>query len=162
MDKHYFIDDYLQGKHPVEGKKWELPTEDELDRDEALYDALLAERKKASLQTPSNFPLKGENSHPVKRNAKSWGRSVALRLFAAAAVLVAVLALFTWKSHTSAPLPPTLEKTAVSVVPKDTAQTSEKHNVSKLPTQHVAMTNATRRVCKCLGLLRELRLIRIL
>ena len=38
-----FLDDYLQGKHPIEQKKWELPTESELDRDEALFDALLAD-----------------------------------------------------------------------------------------------------------------------
>ena len=46
MDKKLLIDEYLQGRHPIEGKKWELPTADELDRDEALFDALLAERGK--------------------------------------------------------------------------------------------------------------------
>ena len=45
MDKNYFIDEYLKGKHPIEGESWELPTEGELERDEALYDTLLAERK---------------------------------------------------------------------------------------------------------------------
>ena len=42
-----FLDNYLQGKHPIEGESWELPTDSELDRDEALYDALLAEKKAA-------------------------------------------------------------------------------------------------------------------
>ena len=49
MNKNYIIDEYLQGRHPIEGKKWELPTDDELDRDEALYDALLAERNRSPL-----------------------------------------------------------------------------------------------------------------
>ena len=40
MDKKLLIDSYLEGKHPIEQEKWELPTESELDRDEALYDAL--------------------------------------------------------------------------------------------------------------------------
>ena len=45
MNKNHFIDEYLRGKHPIEGESWELPTAGELERDEALYDALLAERK---------------------------------------------------------------------------------------------------------------------
>ena len=45
MDKNHFIDEYLKGKHPIEGDFWEMPTAGELERDEALYDALLAERK---------------------------------------------------------------------------------------------------------------------
>lgn len=44
MDKNYFIDEYLKGMHPIEEDSWELPTDEELDRDEALFDALLAER----------------------------------------------------------------------------------------------------------------------
>ena len=49
MNKKLLIDDYLQGKHPIEHDSWELPTEGELDRDEALYDALLAERNHSPL-----------------------------------------------------------------------------------------------------------------
>ena len=45
MDKNHFIDEYLKGKHPIEGESWELPFAQELEKDEALYDALLAERK---------------------------------------------------------------------------------------------------------------------
>lgn len=45
MDKNKFINEYLQGKHPITGDTWELPTDSELDSDEALFDALLAERK---------------------------------------------------------------------------------------------------------------------
>lgn len=51
MDKKLLIDQYLQGKHPIDGESWELPTADELDRDEALYDALLAERKAPKRRT---------------------------------------------------------------------------------------------------------------
>ena len=51
MDKNHFIDEYLKGKHPIEGESWELPTAGELERDEALYNALLAERT-APLQLP--------------------------------------------------------------------------------------------------------------
>ena len=76
MDKKLLIDSYLQGKRPIEHEPWSLPSESELDRDEALYDALLAERRKASLL-----------------NRKRWGW-----LLAAAAVVVAVLTLVTWKS----------------------------------------------------------------
>ena len=45
MDKNYLINEYLQGKHPIEGESWDLPTDSELERDTALYDALLAERR---------------------------------------------------------------------------------------------------------------------
>ena len=51
MDKKLLIGQYLQGKHPIDGESWELPTADELDRDEALYDALLAERKAPKRRT---------------------------------------------------------------------------------------------------------------
>jgi len=45
MNKNHFVDEYLRGKHPIEGESWELPTAGELERDEALYNALLVERK---------------------------------------------------------------------------------------------------------------------
>ncbi|MCR5850670.1 MAG: hypothetical protein K6G92_08150 [Bacteroidaceae bacterium] len=47
MDKKLLIEQYLQGKHPIEHETWDLPTDSELDRDEALYDALIAEKKAA-------------------------------------------------------------------------------------------------------------------
>ena len=47
MDKKLLIEQYLQGKHPIEHETWNLPTDSELDRDEALYDALIAEKKAA-------------------------------------------------------------------------------------------------------------------
>jgi hypothetical protein len=59
MDKKLLIDSYLEGKHPIEQEKWELPSESELDRDEALFDALLAER-------PSKSPLKGDFTSPLR------------------------------------------------------------------------------------------------
>ena len=49
MDKNQFIDEYLNGKRPIEQEKWELPSESELDQDEALFDALLAQNQKAPL-----------------------------------------------------------------------------------------------------------------
>ena len=45
MDKNRIIEEYLQGKHPIEQESWELPSAQELERDEALYDSLMAERK---------------------------------------------------------------------------------------------------------------------
>jgi len=40
MDKNRIIEEYLQGKHPIEQKSWELPSTQELERDEALFDSL--------------------------------------------------------------------------------------------------------------------------
>ena len=45
MNKNRIIEDYLQGKHPIEQELWELPSADELERDEALFESLMAERK---------------------------------------------------------------------------------------------------------------------
>ena len=45
MNKNRIIEDYLQGKHPIEQESWELPSADELERDEALFESLMAERK---------------------------------------------------------------------------------------------------------------------
>ena len=126
MDKNYFIDEYLQGKRPIDKERWELPTEGELDRDEALFDALLAEREKTPLHT-----------------GRGWGW-----VYAAAAVLVAVFALFTWKSHTSEPLPTSTEMTAEAPVQQsqpdpqeDTAQGPEKIPVLRSATKHASMAN---------------------
>lgn len=119
MDKHDFINDYLQGKHPIEQETWKLPTEGELDRDEALYDALLAERGKAPLH-----------------RGRGWGW-----VYAAAAVLVAVLALFTWKSFKPEGQPQLAEKTAEHVLQENTPKVVEELNVPNEPTRHVKLAN---------------------
>ena len=126
MDKKLLIDSYLEGKHPIEQEKWELPTESELDRNEALFDALLDEKK--------NSP----------RFTKSMGKA----LLAIAAVLIAVVALFTWWNFK--PQQPTqlAEKTEEPVELKDTTEVIEKDNVDKSQTKHVKLANLTREVDK--------------
>ena len=63
---------------------------------------------------------------------RGWGRL-------AAAVMVAVLALFTWKSQTPKPLPQTAkEENAPKVI--------EKEHVDKSPTTHVMIADDTREV----------------
>ena len=121
-----FLDDYLQGKHPIEQEKWELPTESELDRDEALFDALLDEKK----------------------NGPRFTRSMGKALLAIAAVLIAVVALFTWWNFK--PQQPTqlAEKTEKPVEQKDTPKVIEKDNVDKSQTKHVKLANLTREVDK--------------
>lgn len=121
-----FLDDYLQGKHPIEQEKWELPTESELDRDEALFDALLDEKK----------------------NGPRFTRSMGKALLAIAAVLIAVVALFTWWNFK--PQQPTqlAEKTEKPVEQKDTPKVIEKDNVNESPTKHVKLANLTREVDK--------------
>ena len=141
MDKKLLIDEYLEGKHPIEQKSWSLPTESELDRDEALFDALLAER-------PSKSPLKGDFTYPLRGGrVGSWrGRR---RLFGSiAAVLIAVVALFTWWNFK--PQQPTqlAEKTEEPVELKDTTKVIEKDDVDKSQTSHVKLANATREVSK--------------
>lgn len=101
-----FLDDYLQGKHPIEQEKWELPTDDELDRDEALFDALLTENKKASL----------------------LGGRFGEGLFVAAAVLIAAVALFTWwnfKPQQPTQLAETTTKPLVKEVPQSEPQAAQ-------------------------------------
>ena len=122
MNKKLLIDEYLQGKHPIEQKKWELPTADELDRDEALFDALLEERK-----TPKRHIL-----------------PIALRWVSVAAVLAIVFALFTWKNFKPKNQPQLAEKTEEIVPQKDTTKVIEKDNVVKTQTQHVKIANITR------------------
>ena len=119
MDKKLLIDSYLQGKRPIEHETWSLPSESELDRDEALYDALLAERRKASL---------------LNRKRRGW-------LLAAAAVVVAVLTLVTWKSFMPSPQPQL-------VVEENTTRRIVKHNTSNCPTRHVVIADTTRRLEK--------------
>ena len=60
---------------------------------------------------------------------------------AVAAVLVAVLALFTWKSQT----PKTQPRMAKQ---EDTLKVIEKDNVDKSPTTHVKIADDTRELCK--------------
>ena len=124
MNKKLLIDEYLQGRHPIGQEKWEHPTESELDRDEALYDAILAEKK---------------NRTPLLR-WKGWG------WISAAAVLVAVLALFTWKSFKPESQPQLAEKKEELVPQKDTTKVIEKDNVVKSLTTHVMLANDTRDV----------------
>ena len=45
MNKNRIIEDYLQGKHPIEQESWEMPSADELERDEALFESLMAKKK---------------------------------------------------------------------------------------------------------------------
>ncbi|MBQ6192517.1 MAG: hypothetical protein IJK51_09490 [Bacteroidaceae bacterium] len=126
-----FLDDYLQGKHPIEQKKWELPTDDELDRDEALFDALLASRQSSP---------KASGGSPLLRRGRG-------RLFwSIAAVLIAVVALFTWWNFK--PQQPTqlAEKTEKPVELKDTPKVIEKDNVDESQTKHVKLANLTREV----------------
>ena len=126
MDKKLLIDSYLQGKRPIEHETWNLPSESELDRDEALFDALLDEKK--------NGP----------RFTKSMGKA----LLAIAAVLIAVVALFTWWNFK--PQQPTqlAEKTEKPVELKDSTKVIEKDNVDKSQTKHVKLANLTREVDK--------------
>ena len=131
MDKKLLIDSYLEGKHPIGQETWELPSEGELDRDEALYDALLAQNKKASL----------------------LGGRFGGGLLVAAAVLIAAVALFTWRNFTSEPQPQLAEKTKeplVREVPKSEppiAQTSPSTPITqKTPiTQNNQKTPNTRK-----------------
>ena len=122
MDKKLLIDSYLDGKHPIEQEKWELPSESELDRDEALYDEILAEKK---------------NKTPLLRG-RGWG------WVSAAAVLIAVVALFTWWNFK--PQQPTLlaEKTEEPVEQKDATKVIEKRDVVKTQTSNVTIANVKR------------------
>ena len=126
MDKKLLIDSYLEGKHPIGQETWELPSEGELDRDEALYDALLAQNKKASL----------------------LGGRFGGGLLVAAAVLIAAVALFTWRSITSEPQPQLAEKTQEPVGQKDTTKAIGKDDVAKPQTEHVKLADLTREVDK--------------
>ena len=119
MDKKLLIDQYLQGKHPIDQEKWELPTESELDRDEALFDALLAERNRSPLLW------------------RGWGRL----LVSIAAVLIAVVALFTWKDFEPQDQPQLAEKPVkFEDAPRDTA----KRGTPNSPTRHVMKAHEAR------------------
>ena len=45
MDKKQIIEDYLQGRHPMEQHSWELPSAQELERYEALFESLVPQKK---------------------------------------------------------------------------------------------------------------------
>ena len=122
MDKNYLIDEYLKGKHPIEQEKWDLPTESELDRDEALFDALLAERGKRA---------------PLLRG-RGWG------WVSIAAAIVIAIALFTWRSFV--PQQPTqlAEKTEEPVKLEDAPRDTAKRGTPNCPTRHVMMAHEAR------------------
>ena len=132
MDKKLRIDEYLQGKHPIEQEKWELPTESELDRDEALFDALLADPPQPSLKGREKAsPLNGSRIGSWERYGK-W-------LLAAAAVVVAVLTPLTWKSFMPNPQ-------QQLVAEENTTRREVKHDTSKSQAQHVEKSDTTRQV----------------
>ena len=132
MDKKLRIDEYLQGKHPIEQEKWELPSEDELNRDEALFDALLADPPQPSLKGREKAsPLSGSRIGSWERYGK-W-------LLAAAAVVVAVLTPLTWKSFMPNPQ-------QQLVAEENTTRREVNHDTSKSQAQHVEKSNTTRQV----------------
>ena len=136
MNKKQIIDDYLAGRHPIEEEKWPLPSEEELDRDEELFDRMLAEKQKKQTSPTSkalsNSHLGGENQ-AAKNSLPLWedrgGSGVARWLWAAAAVLIAAVALFTWREQQ--PQEPTRqpEIVATNAIEEDTARDTAKHEV---------------------------------
>jgi len=124
MDKKRLIDEYLQGRHPIEQEKWQLPSAGELDRDEALFDTILAENRKAS------------------RLGWRFGGG----LLAAAAALVVVVALFTWKIFMPHKPMQQAETTEELAPRKDTPKVVEKDDVPNELTKHVKLANDTREV----------------
>ena len=138
MNKRYFIDEYLQGRHPIEQEKWDLPTDEELDRDEALYEALLR---------PSKSPLKGDFFPSPLRGGRvgSW-RRFGWGWVSIAAVLAIVFALFTWKSLKPKDQPQLAESPVESTVQKDATGDTLKRRTRRLPTPHAGIANAARGV----------------
>lgn len=126
MDKKHFIDEYLNGKRPIEQDKWGLPSESELDQDEALFDALLAQNPKAPL---------------LARRFRGG-------LLAAAAVLIAAVALFAWWDFKPQGQPQLAETKEVPVEQKDTIKVIEKPHESKSQSSHEKSANFTREVSK--------------
>ena len=132
MDKKRLIDSYLEGKHPIEQEKWELPSESELDRDEALFDALLADPPQPSLKGREKAsPLSGSRIGSWERYGK-W-------LLAAAAVVVAVLTSLTWKSFMPNPQ-------QQLVAEENTTRREVNHDTSKSQARHVEIADTTRQV----------------
>lgn len=46
MDKKQIIEDYLQGRHPIEQNSWEVPSTQELDNAEIEFDRLMEAKNK--------------------------------------------------------------------------------------------------------------------
>ncbi len=46
MDKKQIIEDYLQGRHPIEQNSWEVPSAQELDNAEVEFDRLMEAKNK--------------------------------------------------------------------------------------------------------------------
>ena len=91
MDKTRIINDYLEGKRPMEQTSWELPTDDELRH---------AEKEYASLLAGMTRPRRRMSPH-----ALSW------TAVAAAVVLTAMLSLWLWKESAAEPRPMVHETT---------------------------------------------------
>lgn len=110
MDKKKIIEDYLQGRHPMEQHSWELPSANELDNAEAEYDQL-----KSNL-TPD----------PGKKTFLLGGR-FGWGLFAAAACVAGAIAIFLAPPKlTEEPHPTVSEEPAVySPPPMDCRQFEE-------------------------------------
>ncbi|MBR4643673.1 MAG: hypothetical protein IKO73_00720 [Bacteroidaceae bacterium] len=109
MDKKQIIEDYLQGRHPMEQQSWELPSAQELDNAEAEFEQVKKSLTLRSLQK--------------KRGLKFW-------LFAAAACLVGFVVIFLAPpKSTEEQLPLALEEPMVSeqlpVVAEETSQPQE-------------------------------------
>ena len=126
MDKNQFIDEYLNGKRPIEQDKWGLPSESELDQDEALFDALLAQNQKVPL---------------LARRFRGG-------LLAAAAVLIAAVALFAWWDFKPQGQPQLAETKEVPVEQKDTIKVIEKPHESKSQSSHEKFEDGTSDVCR--------------
>ena len=90
MDKKQIIEDYLQGRHPMEQQSWELPSVQELDNAEAEFDRLMEARNKP------------------RRRLRLWP-------LAAAACVAGIMAIFLAPPRTTEEQPPlALEETTVN------------------------------------------------
>jgi hypothetical protein len=91
MDKKQIIEDYLQGRHPMEQQSWELPSVQELDNAEAEFDRLMEARNKP------------------RRRLRLWP-------LAAAACVAGIIAIFLAPPRTTEEQPPlALEETTVNI-----------------------------------------------
>ena len=91
MDKTRIINDYLEGKRPMEQTSWKLPTDDELRHAEKEYAHLLAGMTR---------PRRRMSPHALNWTA-----------VAAAVVLTAMLSLWLWKESAAEPRPMVHETT---------------------------------------------------
>ena len=89
MDKKQIIEDYLQGRHPMEQHSWELPSAQELERDEAEFDRLMEARNKP------------------RRRLRLWP-------LAAAACVAGIIAIFLAPPRTTEQPPLALEEPVVT------------------------------------------------